>query len=97
MHLKNAESGGLLKHTRPGLGIEFVRARIERERIGAIRTAQWAAMRQLGQKAEGIVKCCAISRHLAFFLGRAGHGRPKDGVASLAYVPAIHGPLLSEV
>ncbi len=24
----------------------------------------------------------------------AGHSRPKDGVASLAYVPAIHGLLL---
>ena len=26
----------------------------------------------------------------------AGHSRPKDGVASLAYVPAIHALLLSK-
>ncbi len=25
-----------------------------------------------------------------FFFVMAGHSRPKDGVASLAYVPAIH-------
>jgi hypothetical protein len=27
---------------------------------------------------------------LLFLLRHAGHSRPKDGVASLAYVPAIH-------
>jgi len=27
----------------------------------------------------------------------AGHSRPKDGVASLAYVPAIHVLLLASV
>jgi hypothetical protein len=27
---------------------------------------------------------------LHFFIVMAGHSRPKDGVASLAYVPAIH-------
>ena len=26
----------------------------------------------------------------------AGHSRPKDGVASLAYVPAIHALLLGD-
>jgi hypothetical protein len=26
----------------------------------------------------------------------AGHSRPKDGVASLAYVPAIHAFLVAE-
>jgi hypothetical protein len=27
----------------------------------------------------------------------AGHSRPKDGVATLAYVPAIHALLIEEV
>ena len=30
------------------------------------------------------------ARHIAGVAVMAGHSRPKDGVASLAYVPAIH-------
>ena len=49
MHLQDAERRGLAEHPRPGLRIEFVASRIERERIGAIRTAERTTMRQLGQ------------------------------------------------
>jgi hypothetical protein len=34
-----------------------------------------------------------ISEGLAFPIVMVGHSRPKDGVASLAYVPAIHALL----
>ena len=63
-------------------GIEFVAAPIERERIGAIGTAERTAVRQLGEKPKRLVErgaasccavpcrtaLCAVSCHLAFSL-----------------------------
>ena len=53
MHLQHAEPGRFAEHTRPGRGVELVGARVERDRVGAIRTAERTTMRQLGQQAEG--------------------------------------------
>jgi hypothetical protein len=52
MNLQDAKSSRLAKDTRPGLGIEFVLRRIERQRIGAIRAPERAAMRQFGEQAK---------------------------------------------
>ncbi len=52
MHLQHAERRGLGEHPRPGRGVELVVALLERQRIGAIRTAERAAVRQLGQQAK---------------------------------------------
>ena len=56
MDLKNTEAGGFRKHPRPGLRVEFVGPRIERQRVRAIRTAERAAVRQLGQETERTVQ-----------------------------------------
>src|SRR4051812_43250072 len=52
MRLQHAEGGRLFKHARPGGGVEFAGAPFERKRIGAIRTAERAAVRQLGEQPE---------------------------------------------
>ena len=52
MHLQHAESGRFAEHPRPGRGVEFIVALVERERIGAIGTAERAPVRQFGQQAE---------------------------------------------
>jgi hypothetical protein len=52
MDLQHAEACGLGEHARPGSGIELIRARIERQRIGAVGTAERAAMGELRQEPE---------------------------------------------
>src|SRR5436305_3906293 len=52
MHLQHAERGRLAEYPRPRGGIEFVGPAFERKRIGAVRTAERAAVRQLGEHAE---------------------------------------------
>ena len=48
MHLQDAECRGLGEHPRPGLCVKLASSRVERERVGAIRTAQRTAVRKLG-------------------------------------------------
>jgi len=49
MNLQDAKPGGFLEDTRPRLGVELFAARVEHKRVRAIRAAEWATMRQLGQ------------------------------------------------
>ncbi|MDA9507980.1 hypothetical protein XI09_25750 [Bradyrhizobium sp. CCBAU 11386] len=35
-------------------------------------------------------RASGLGKFVPFYTVMAGHSRPKDGVASLAYVPAIH-------
>ena len=65
MHLQHAERRRFVEDARPGRGIEFVRARIERDRIGAIRAAERATVRQLGQEAERLVQRYRAGCHAA--------------------------------
>ena len=58
MHLQHAEARRFAEHPRPGRGVEFVGARVERERIGAIGTAERTTMRQLGQAGRGARATC---------------------------------------
>src|SRR5438067_468264 len=50
MYVHHAEAGRFLEHPRPGRSVELAVARLERERIGAIRTTERTTMRQLRQK-----------------------------------------------
>ena len=77
MNLQDAEAGGFLEYARPGLGVELVGARFERQRVRAVRTAERATMRQLGQQAERAVQFCVSSRHISIslFLLAQRHGR----------------------
>src|ERR1700733_9281911 len=50
MHMQRAERGGLAEHLLPGLAIKFVAGALKRHRIGAIKTAQRAAMSEFDQK-----------------------------------------------
>ena len=52
MNLQYAEGSRLAEDPGPSLRIELVGARIKCNRVGAIRTAKRAAMRQLGEKTE---------------------------------------------
>ena len=52
MHLQHAESGRFAKNTCPRRSVQLVVTLVERERIGAIRTAEWTTMRELGKQAE---------------------------------------------
>ena len=54
MHVQHAERRGLGEHPRPGRGVEFVVARFQRQRIGAIGAAERTAVRQLGEQAERV-------------------------------------------
>ena len=64
VNLQDAETGGLTEHPRPGLGVEFVRPRFQRQRVGAVRATQRATVRQLGQQAKRLMQRCTSSRHL---------------------------------
>ena len=48
--MQRAERGGFAEHALPGLAIELIAWALERHRIGAIKTAERAAMRELDQK-----------------------------------------------
>src|SRR6185295_18582829 len=76
MHPQNAEYRGLGEHPRPGLGVKFASSRVERERIGAIRTAQRTAVRKLGKETEGLVENGTIFRHVEFSFIMAGSRSP---------------------
>ena len=52
MDLQHAQPRRLAEHARPGRGVEFAGAVVELQRIGAIRTAERTAMRQLGEQTE---------------------------------------------
>jgi hypothetical protein len=54
MRMQHAERGGLGKHPLPGFRVEFDRAGFELQRIGAIRAAERAAMREFGEKPDGV-------------------------------------------
>src|ERR1700720_990382 len=73
MHLQDAERRGLGKHPRPGLCVKLTSARVERERVGAIRTAQRTAVCKLGKEAEGLVENGSIFSHVefTFVMGRS--------------------------
>ena len=80
MHLQNAECRGLGEHPRPGLCVKLASSRVERERIGAIRTAQRTAVRKLGKKAEGLIESGTIFRHVEFSFVMAGPSSlPRNG------------------
>jgi hypothetical protein len=53
MYLQHAEYCGFPKNARPGRGVEFVVAPVERQRIRAVGTAERAAMRKFSKKTEG--------------------------------------------
>ena len=63
MYLQHAEASGFAEYTRPRRGVEFVVALVERQRIGTIRTAEWATVRQFGEQAEGRRQTGAVCRH----------------------------------
>jgi hypothetical protein len=67
------------------LRVELVGAGIERQGIGAIRTAQRTAVRQLGQKAEGNMQTGTVSGHV------------EDSSILAGFIRAIHVFLLSEL
>jgi hypothetical protein len=48
-----------------------------------------------GERPLKVLNISGLFRQNATFV-IAGHSRPKDGVATLAYVPAIHALLLSQ-
>ena len=48
--MQRAERGGLAEHALPGFAVELGARALERDRIGAIETAERAAMGQLDQK-----------------------------------------------
>ena len=50
MDMQRAERGGLAEHALPGLRIEFPAGALERQRIGAIGTAERTAMGELDQE-----------------------------------------------
>ena len=50
MHMQRAERGGLAEHPLPGFAVELGARALERQRIGAIGTAERAAMGELDQK-----------------------------------------------
>src|SRR5437588_10330279 len=52
MHLEHAKTGGLLKDPGPGRGLELVGARLKRQGVRAIGTAERTPMGQLGQKSQ---------------------------------------------
>ena len=49
MHLQNAKTGSFAEHPRPSRRIELVCPGIERQRVGAIRTAERANVGEFGQ------------------------------------------------
>jgi hypothetical protein len=53
------------------LRVKLASSRVERERVGAIRTAQRTAVRKLGKEAEGLVESIEFS---FAHDGRALHG-----------------------
>ena len=77
MHLQNAECRGLGEHPRPGLRVKLASSRVERERVGAIRTAQRTAVRKLGKEAEGLVESGTIFRHVEFSFAGAAFDDPR--------------------
>ena len=81
MHLQNAERRGLGEHARPGLRVKLASSRVERERVGAIRTAQRTAVRKLGKEAEGLVENGTIFRHVEFTFVMAGSRSPPRNAA----------------
>jgi hypothetical protein len=85
MHLQHAEPRRLGEDPRPSLRVELVGARIERQGIGAIRTAQRTAVRQLSQKAEGAKQSGTVPGHV------------EDSSIMAGCIPAIHVFLLSEL
>src|SRR5215831_4533917 len=104
MNLQDAEAGCFLEHARPSRDVELVGARLECKWVRAVRTAERATMRQLGQQAERAVQFGASSRH--FFLPSvtagicSGHprllmergnrcGRPAQGREMTAIVPLL--------
>ncbi len=50
MHMQRAERGGLAEHPLPGLAVELGARALQRQRIGAIGTAERAAMGELDQE-----------------------------------------------
>ena len=50
MDVQRAERGGLAEHALPGLAVKLIAGALERHRIGAIETAERAAMGKLDQK-----------------------------------------------
>ena len=48
--MQRAERGRLAEHALPGLAVELIARALERHRIGAIKTAERAAMGELDQK-----------------------------------------------
>src|SRR5215211_4662001 len=79
VHLQHTERGCFAKDARPGGEVELVLARIERERIGAIGTAERAAMGQLGQQTQR-----ARERRIGLRL------RPRENVHQLCSSDAIY-------
>ena len=76
MHLQNAECRGLGEHARPGLCVKLASSRVERDRIGAVRTAQRTAVRKLGKETEGLIESGAIFRHVELSFVMAGFRSP---------------------
>ena len=50
MHMQRPERGGLAEHPLPGLAVEFGARALQRQRIGAIGTAERTAMGELDQE-----------------------------------------------
>ena len=50
MHVQRAERGGFAEHPLPGLGVELGARALQRQRIGAMGTAERAAMGKLDQE-----------------------------------------------
>ena len=50
MHMQRAERGGLAEHPLPGLAVELGARALQRQRIGAIGTAERAAMSELDEE-----------------------------------------------
>jgi hypothetical protein len=63
MNLKDAECSRLVKYPAPCRAIEFVVAPVERQRIGTIRAAERATVRQFGKQTEGRRQAGTIRRH----------------------------------
>src|SRR5258708_20560928 len=77
MHLQHPEPRRLAKHPRPGGGVELALPPVHLERIGAIGTAQGAAVGEFGEEAERAVErlrrpAVAASRSIGATVG--GHG-----------------------
>src|ERR1700730_3660810 len=59
MHLQHAECRSFIEYPRPCRRIKLAPARIERQRVGAIRTAERTAVRQLSEETEWFIQILA--------------------------------------